>query len=144
VITSAEEFVALRTSSIKSEYDRAATEEAPFSVWREVIKNYPDYRRWVAQNKSVPLEILEELCQFDSTIRQFVAAKRKLSLAMFEALSQDESYVVRIAIAANKKAPVEILERLHGDKNKHVSRAAGYNLEDIKSKNDKKKGGAGL
>lgn len=144
MITSAEEFVALRSSSIKSEYDRAATEEAPISVWREVIKNYPDYRRWVAQNKSVPLETLEELRQFDSTIRQFVAAKRKLSLAMFEALSQDESYVVRIAIAANKKAPIEILERLHSDKNKHVSRAAGYNLEEINSKNDKRKGGAGL
>jgi len=140
MITSAEEFVALRSSSIKSEYDRAATEEAPISVWREVVKNYPDYRRWVAQNKSVPLEILEELCQFDSTIRQFVAAKRKLSPAMFEALSQDESYVVRIAIAANKKAPVEILERLHGDKNMHVSRAAGYNLQETKSKNDKKRG----
>lgn len=140
MITSAEEFFALRSSSIKSEYDRAATEEAPISVWREVIKNYPDYRRWVAQNKSVPLEILEELCQFGSTIRQFVAAKRKLSPAMFETLSQDESYVVRIAIAANKKAPVEILERLQGDKNKHVSRAAGYNLEETKSKNDKKRG----
>jgi hypothetical protein len=140
MITSAEEFVALRSSSIKSEYDRAATEEAPISVWREVVKNYPDYRRWVAQNKSVPLEILEELCQFDSTIRQFVAAKRKLSPAMFEALSQDESYVVRIAIAANKKAPVEILERLHGDKNTHVSRAAGYNLQETKSKNVKKRG----
>lgn len=140
MITSAEEFVALRSSSIKSEYDRAATEEAPISVWREVIKNYPDYRRWVAQNKSVPLEILEELCQFDSTIMQFVAAKRKLSSTMFETLSQDESYVVRIAIAANKKAPVEILERLQGDKNKHVSRAAGYNLEETKSKNDKKRG----
>lgn len=39
MFTSAEEFVALRSSSIKSEYDRAATEEAPISVWRDVIKN---------------------------------------------------------------------------------------------------------
>lgn len=140
MITSSEEFVALRSSSIKSEYDRAATAEAPISVWREVIKHYPDYRRWVSHNKSVPLEILEELCQFDSTIRQFVAAKRKLSPAMFEALSRDESYVVRIAIAANKKTPIEILERLYSDKNKHVSRAAGYNLEEIKSKDNKQKG----
>lgn len=136
MITSAEEFYALRSSSIKSEYDRAATEEAPISVWRDVIKKYPNYRRWVAHNKSVPLEILEELCQFDSTVRQFVAAKRKLSPALFEALSWDESYVVRIAVAANKKAPIAILERLLNDQSKPVARAAAYNLEETKNKNN--------
>lgn len=135
MITSAEEFIALRSSSIKSEYDRAATEEAPISVWRDVIKRYPNYRRWVSHNKNVPLEILEELCQFDSTVRQFVAAKRKLSPALFEVLSRDESYVVRIAVAANKKAPITILERLLDDQNKHVARAAEYNLEETKNKN---------
>ncbi|MEX6678844.1 hypothetical protein QWI18_23265 [Pseudomonas sp. W2Oct36] len=135
MITSAEEFIALRSSSIKSEYDRAATEEAPISVWRDVIKRYPNYRRWVSHNKNVPLEILEELCQFDSTVRQFVAAKRKLSPALFEVLSRDESYVVRIAVAANKKAPITILERLLNDQNKHVARAAEYNLEETKNKN---------
>jgi hypothetical protein len=144
MITSAEEFIALRSSSIKSEYDRAATDEAPISVWREVIKKYPDYRRWVSHNKSVPLEILEELCQFDSTIRQFVAAKRKLSPAMFEVLSRDESYLVRIAVAANKKAPIAVLERLLNDESKHVSRAARYNLDDTIKKKDKENGCEGL
>ncbi|PHX40753.1 hypothetical protein AO263_16255 [Pseudomonas sp. NZIPFR-PS5] len=138
MIKSAEEFVALRSSSIKSEYDRAAFEEAQISVWRDVIKNYPNYRRWVSHNKTVPLEILEELCQFDSTVRQFVAAKRKLSAAMFEALSRDESYVVRIAVAANKKAPIAILERLLKDQNKCVAHASEYNLEDTRNRNNNK------
>ncbi|MBD8598078.1 hypothetical protein QWI18_11725 [Pseudomonas sp. W2Oct36] len=135
MITSAEEFVALRNSSIISEYDRAATEEAPISVWRDVIKKYPNSRRWDSHNKSVPLEILEELCQFDSTVRQFIAAKRKLSPALFEILSWDESYVVRIAVAANKEAPITILERLLNDQNKHVARAAEYKLKETKNKN---------
>jgi hypothetical protein len=65
MIISAEEFVALRSSTIKAEYDRAAMEEAPISVWRAVIKGYPDYMRWVVHNKTVPLEILEELCSSD-------------------------------------------------------------------------------
>lgn len=138
MINSAEEFVALRSSSIKSEYDRAAFEEAPTSVWRDVIKNYPNYRRWVSHNKTVPLEILEELCQFDSTVRQFVAAKRKLSAAMFEALSRDESHVVRIAVAANKKAPTAILERLPKDQNKCVAHVSEYNLEDTRNRNNNK------
>ncbi|UZJ59569.1 hypothetical protein OKW98_23990 [Pseudomonas sp. KU26590] len=92
----------------------------------------------MSHNKTVPLEILEELCQFDSTVRQFVAAKRKLSAAMFEALSRDESYVVRIAVAANKKAPIAVLERLLKDQNKCVARAAEYNLEDTRNINNNK------
>lgn len=63
MITSAEEFVTLRASRLKSEYDRSAMEEAPLAVWREVIKRYPDYVQWVIHNKTIPLEILEELCE---------------------------------------------------------------------------------
>ncbi|WP_338523666.1 hypothetical protein NUH87_28740 [Pseudomonas batumici] len=133
MITSAEEFVALRGSDIKSEYDRAAMEEAPISVWREVIERYPDYRKWVAHNKTVPLEILEELCAFDISVRRLVATKRKLSLALFERLSQDSSSVVRIGIAANKKTPSAILERLLEDEDEDVASAAKYNYEDRES-----------
>jgi hypothetical protein len=84
MISSAEEFVALRDSDIKTEYDRSAMEEAPIAVWREVIENFPDHRRWVAHNKTVPVEILEVLCEFDASTRWFVARKRKLSATLFE------------------------------------------------------------
>lgn len=132
MINSAEEFIALRSSDLKSEYDRAAMEEAPISVWREIIINYPNYRRWVSHNKTVPLEILEELCIFDSTIRQSVARKRKLSPAMFEMLSKDVSDVVRVAIAANRKTPIAILERLLTDKDEDVASVARLNLNERK------------
>lgn len=127
MITSAEEFVALRVSEIKDEYDRAAMEEAPISVWREVIEKFPEYRRWVAHNKTVPVEILEELCVFDD-VRYFVASKRKLSQALFERLSQDPDSLVRGAIAANRKAPVAILEKLLEDESESVVRVARYNF----------------
>ncbi len=78
-------------------------EEAPISVWRAVIKSYPDYMRWVVHNKTVPLEILEELCAADSESRRFVANKRKLSPALFESLSEDPNSVIRCKIASNKK-----------------------------------------
>jgi hypothetical protein len=48
VIKSADEFIALRTSDSKDEYDRAAMDEAPVAVWLDVIRLYPDYRKWVA------------------------------------------------------------------------------------------------
>ncbi|MGF6113972.1 hypothetical protein [Pseudomonas frederiksbergensis] len=129
MIETAEEFVALRSSQIKDEYDRAAMEEAPVSVWREVISEYPDYRKWVAHNKTVPLEILEELCVFSSDVRRFIASKRKLSLKLFELLSNDLDANVRVEIAANNKAPRTVLESLLMDADEDVVSAAKNNLE---------------
>jgi hypothetical protein len=105
MIHSAEEFVALRSSSLKDEYDRAAMEEAPISVWRDVISEFPEYRPWVAHNKTIPLEILEALCEF-------------------ERLSQDDDPDVRVAICANKKTPLEILEKMSHDSHEDVVRVA--------------------
>ncbi|WP_178128983.1 hypothetical protein [Pseudomonas sp. ANT_J12] len=129
MIETAEEFVALRSSQIKDEYDRAAMEEAPVSVWREVISEYPDYRKWVAHNKTVPLEILEELCVFSSDVRRFIASKRKLSLKLFELLSNDLDANVRVEIAANNKAPRTVLESLLMDADEDVVSAEKNNLE---------------
>ena len=58
MIYSAEEFVRLRDSTEKDEYDRASMDEAEVSVWLDVIDRYPEYRRWVAYNKTVPLDVL--------------------------------------------------------------------------------------
>jgi hypothetical protein len=129
MIHSAEEFVALRSSSLKDEYDRAAMEEAPISVWRDVISEFPEYRPWVAHNKTIPLEILEALCEFDARTRWFVASKRKLSAELFERLSQDDDPDVRVAICANKKTPLEILEKMTHDSHEDVVRVAKKNHE---------------
>ncbi|NML31665.1 hypothetical protein [Paraburkholderia antibiotica] len=129
MIHSAEEFIALRDSSLKDEYDRAATDEAPVSVWKDVIDRFPEYRKWVAHNKTVPLEILTLLCQFEPDVRRFIAVKRKLSDELFELLSKDLDAVVRQGIASNKKTPVSIIRRLVQDEDQDVSRVAKYNLE---------------
>lgn len=134
MIRSADEFVALRDSDIKAEYDRSALEEAPAAVWREVIDRFPDHRRWVAHNKTVPLEILEELCKFDADTRYFVACKRKLSYTLFESLSKDADTNIRIAISVNKKTPMSILESLFGDVNEEVVCAARDNYDARKNK----------
>ncbi|WP_175746630.1 hypothetical protein [Burkholderia pyrrocinia] len=129
MIESAEEFIALRDSLVKDEYDRSTTDSASASVWRDVIARYPDYRKWVAHNKTVPLEILEELCQFDADVRYCVAIKRKLSMEMFERLSKDSSPLVRQGIASNKKAPISIINGLTLDDDEDVARVARYNAE---------------
>lgn len=129
MIHSAEEFVALRDSSIKDEYDRAATDEASISVWKDVIDRFPEYRKWVAHNKTIPLEILTLLCQFGPDVRRSIAVKRKLPDELFELLSNDLDAVVRQGIASNKKAPISIIKKLMQDKDEDVSRVAKYNFE---------------
>jgi hypothetical protein len=63
--------VVLHDSDIKTDYDRAATEEAPLSVWREVIERFPEYIRWVAHNKTAKKAVREtfEPSTHDSMIR---------------------------------------------------------------------------
>jgi hypothetical protein len=76
MIESAEEFVRLRTSEDPTEYRRAAHEEALESVWFEVIDQFPDMRFWVAQNKTVPLAVIELLRHdTDPKVRSMVRAK---------------------------------------------------------------------
>ena len=129
MIQSAEEFISLRDSRIKDEYDRAANDEASVSVWMDVIVRFPDYRAWVAHNKTVPVEILAELCQFEAEVRRSVAVKRKLSKELFELLAKDVDSVVRQGIASNKKAPISIINCLMQDEDESVSSVARYNVE---------------
>lgn len=127
MITSAGEFISLRDSDVKSEYDRSAIESASVAVWHEIIEKHPAYRRWVAHNKTIPIEILERLSECDAETRWFVAVKRKLSPALFEKLSRDIDPSVRGAIASNKKTPLSILRALSEDKDGDVARLAMYN-----------------
>ncbi|WP_055744098.1 hypothetical protein [Brevibacillus choshinensis] len=54
-------------------------DEAPLDVWNEIIQNYPDMSFWVAQNKSVPVEILYILANHpEERVRIIVALKNKL------------------------------------------------------------------
>ncbi len=76
VIDSAEEFVRLRTSEDPDDYRRAAHEAASDDTWRDVIERFPDMRFWVAQNKTVPLSILETLRHDpDQRVRWMVRSK---------------------------------------------------------------------
>jgi hypothetical protein len=116
MITSAEEFRRLRTSDIQEEYDRAAHEEASLEVWLGVIEKFPEMRRWVAQNKTVPVEILEVLSHdHDADVRSFVAMKRKLPEYIQLILARDEDCSVRERLAFNAKATDAVLRILADD-----------------------------
>ena len=131
-IESAAEFVRLRFSDEPAEYRRAAGEEAAPGVWEDVIRDYPDARVWVAQNKTVPTEILERLAvDTDPRVRHMVAMKRKLTPHILHVLASDSDQAVRMRVAMNKKSTKDILERLAQDSSEQVRFAATSRLGDL-------------
>lgn len=109
----ADEFVRLRTSSDPADYHRAAQDEASIETWREVVARYPDMRFWVAQNKTVPMEILAQLaCDPDVEVRSMVAMKRKLEPEILQGLADDPDDTVRMAVAQHRNTPRSVLESL--------------------------------
>lgn len=130
MISSAEEFVELRRSERQEEYLRATQESAPREVWLEVIQRFPDMRFWVAQNKTVPVEVLAVLAHdLDSRVRAMVAMKNKLTDELFALLAIDQDDSVRARLAYNKKVPSGILQRLSRDRSQVVSAAARERLD---------------
>lgn len=130
MINTAEEFVKLRTSEIQEEYNRAAKEEAPIEVWREVIRRYPEMRVWVAYNKTVPIEILDLLSSDeDERVRYQVAMKRKLPEYLQMKLATDAEETVRMRIACNPKAARKVLEMLLQDRSSTVRETATTRIE---------------
>jgi ribonucleotide reductase alpha subunit len=117
MITSADEFIRLRTSDNPEEYRRAIHESADIDVWMEVIRSFPDYKEWVIHNKTIQIEILEELSKdSDPRIREDVARKRKINDEIFYRLARDEDEHVRYALACNTKMTVDQIEKInHSD-----------------------------
>jgi hypothetical protein len=113
MIKSAEEFIRLRTSDIKEEYERSAHDTADISTWTDVIEKYPDYKEWVIHNKTVPIEILEKLTlDNDPRIRGAVARKRKINAKIFVSLSRDKNVNVRYDLMCNTNLTVDKLKQI--------------------------------
>jgi hypothetical protein len=126
VITSAEEFVALRSSTEQANYSRAANEFAPEDVLLEVIARYLEMRSWVAHNKTVPLNILRLLARDpDPQVRWRVAQKCKADLSLLMDLACDPDPSVRQRVAFNRSAPLSVLEMLERDDAPLVANAPG-------------------
>jgi hypothetical protein len=126
---SAAEFVRLRSSDDPHDYGAADKGSARPEVWREVLTSYPDFRHWVARNKTVPLEILQILADdSDDRVRAAVATKHHLSPVLFDRLAQDPDETVRLRVAHNASTPRAVLERLARDRSYLVAGRARVRL----------------
>ena len=124
MIESAEQFRSLRESELPDEYSRAAHDDAPLEVWLDIIDRMPDLRFWVAQNKTVPISVLETLADdTDPRVRDMVARKRKLPEALQIKLARDVDPAVRCTLAQNAKLAPGALAILTDDDDDMVTAA---------------------
>lgn len=130
-ITSAEEFVRLRSSDVQSEYHRAAHSPASLNVWKDVLARFPDHAFWVAQNKQIPMAILIELSRHpDDRVRSMVASKGKATDEILTSMASDPAESVRMQLARHPKAPPALLERLREDSWDAIRELAERRLRD--------------
>ena len=129
MIESAEEFVALRSSERPEQHLRSAHEPASMAVWRDVIARFPRYQFWVAQNKTVPVEILVELAHVQSAeVRCMVAMKRRTPESVLKRLARDSDETVRQRVVFNPVASIEVLELLLEDPRDEIRRTAAEKM----------------
>ncbi len=134
MITSAEEFVRLRTSDEPELYMRAGRDSAPDEVWLEVIEKYPDMRIWVARNYRVPLGILRILSRDLDVLVRHAVAKKKLPDDMFVELARDPEDLVKQSLIDNRHTPERILQLLSNDESEWIANKAKRRLENIRTK----------
>jgi hypothetical protein len=124
MISTPDEFKRLRESTDPEQYARAASESAPLEVWRELVARMPEMHFWVAQNKTVPIEILGDLAQCsDVTTRSMVARKGKITESIGLTLAEDTDESVRAALARNTKLPKSVRDVLQADPSPLVQEA---------------------
>lgn len=131
MINSAEEFVRLRLSENMDEYLKAAWDEAHLEVWLEVIEKYPDMRKWVAHNKTIPVEIMEILADdSDENVRFTIATKNRLPENLQLKLAKDPESSVRNRIVYNKKATLRALRMLVNDEEEDTRALARQRIDE--------------
>lgn len=129
MITSADEFIGLRTSSKQEEQEVATHDSAELSVWTDIINRYPKFKPWVVHNKTVPLEILEILAEdADPDVRAAVAKKRKINDKIVSLLAIDGSKQVRHALISNTKLSKDQLRLIKSDDSKWLKAALKQKL----------------
>lgn len=129
MISSAEEFVFLLENEPREAHRRAVHDEAPSSVWLDVLQRYPEHRAAVAWNKTIPEVVLGILARdADWRIRCDIASKRAASPSLLEQLARDESANVRASVARNPRAEGALVRALLTDMDEDVRNAARRRL----------------
>jgi len=110
VIGTVGEFIQFASSEVDVERRRAALEDAPLDVWMNLVTHHPKYRFAVAQNKTIPDEVIRLLAgDSDWRVRQCVASKRRCPPDVLALLATDENESIASTVASHPNTPPEAL-----------------------------------
>jgi hypothetical protein len=125
MIETVAEFMRLVESDDSVERNRSASEDAPTSVWIELVNNYPSMRFWVANNRTVPIEVLQMLARdVNWRVRNRVASKASCPEDILALLSSDDHDSVVASVAGHPHTPSDALRRLSTHEWKQVREKA--------------------
>lgn len=98
------------------EYLQAARADLASNTWLQIMRDFPDMHFWIAQNKKVPIDILELLSTSpDPKARAMVVGKRKVTPEILARMKNDPYDPVRQTIAGHPKTPIEVVRFLSND-----------------------------
>ncbi|MDX6019778.1 hypothetical protein SIL08_05705 [Scandinavium sp. V105_16] len=112
-INSVEEFLELINSDDPANRMRSGTESASLSVWLNIIEKYPEFKVWVARNRTVPKEVIGILCvDPDPIVRHAISIKYPLDIEVYSKLAEDKDESIRSSLAYNRGFPIFLLKKM--------------------------------
>ncbi|MFE0748047.1 HEAT repeat domain-containing protein [Gordonia sp. NPDC058843] len=124
-------YEALIESNLATNRDRAVRDSAPLSVWLEIIADCPQHKSFVAQNKTIPREVLRVLVEDDDRDVRFTLAMRRAvgrDDQIAGVLASDPDPAIRAALARNPQLGLHLLVQLAQDDDDWVRERASETL----------------
>ncbi len=131
MIESRGEYETLIESDLVIDQNRAVRDSALLDLWLEIVSDLPQYRHFVARNKTIPREVLRVLVEDDDR-------EVRLTLAMRRAVGEDDELAgvlasdldpaIRAALAKNPKLSPHLLVLLTQDDDEWVRDCASQTL----------------
>lgn len=98
-------------------------------LWRLAMDERLSVRKYVAKQAHTPIDILRMWMRKEPQLRVWIAQNPSLPLDMLEVLARDISPNVRLSVACNPGTPDSVLEKLSFDTEVEVRRAVASNIK---------------
>jgi hypothetical protein len=98
-------------------------------LWRLAIDERLSVRKYVAKHPHTPVDILRIWVKKEAQLRVWLAQNASLPSDMIEILACDASPLVRLAIACNPSTPSSVLKKLSHDTEVEIRRAVASNIK---------------
>ncbi|MBF2066691.1 MAG: hypothetical protein IGS39_20080 [Calothrix sp. C42_A2020_038] len=112
---------------VVAQHPNATPELLQKILWRLAMDERLSVRKFVAKHPHAPKDILKMWVQKEPQLRNYIAQNPSLPIEILEFLARDASPKVRLAVAYNPSTPKSVLEKLSFDTEIEIKRAVASN-----------------